>query len=186
MIVPTAILDACVLYPAPVRDLLIQLAQDGLFHAKWSRRIEDEWMENLLRNRTDLSRSRLNRTIQYMRDAVLDWEATPDSTIERELKVTAKEDRHVFSAAANGECRFIVTWNLKDFNRAEASKFHLTVINPDEFILWLMKDRENEVREAAERICTRLAKPPKTVDQYFDTLENNKLQKTVKALRVAT
>lgn len=58
--------DACVLYPAPMRDLLMHLAVSGLFHAKWTDRIHDEWIENLLRNRTDLSRERLQRTRRLM------------------------------------------------------------------------------------------------------------------------
>jgi hypothetical protein len=46
----TVILDACVLYPAPVRDLLLSLAGAGLFHARWSMRIQDELVRNLLTN----------------------------------------------------------------------------------------------------------------------------------------
>jgi hypothetical protein len=34
--VPSAIIDACVLYSAPVRDLVVRLAQAGLLQARWS------------------------------------------------------------------------------------------------------------------------------------------------------
>ncbi len=37
-----AILDACVLYPAPIRDLLLNLADVGLFIPKWSDQIHDK------------------------------------------------------------------------------------------------------------------------------------------------
>ena len=40
--------DACVLYPAPLRDLLVQLATTGIFRAKWTELIHDEWTRNLL------------------------------------------------------------------------------------------------------------------------------------------
>lgn len=46
----TAVLDACVLYPAPLRDLLLSLASAGLFHARWTPDIENEWTRNLLAN----------------------------------------------------------------------------------------------------------------------------------------
>ena len=46
----TALLDANVLYPAPVRDLLLQLAVTDLYKAKWSADIHREWVENLLAN----------------------------------------------------------------------------------------------------------------------------------------
>jgi len=38
--------DACVLYPAPLRDFLVRLATTGLFAAKWSERIHEEWMRS--------------------------------------------------------------------------------------------------------------------------------------------
>jgi len=40
----TAVYDANILYPAPVRDLFIRLAQAGLVRAKWTEAIHDEWM----------------------------------------------------------------------------------------------------------------------------------------------
>jgi hypothetical protein len=49
----TVILDACVLYPAPLRSFLLYLAQTGLFRAKWTEQIHDEWIRNLLTNRPD-------------------------------------------------------------------------------------------------------------------------------------
>ena len=62
----TALYDACVLYPAPLRDLLIRLAMTGLFRAKWTDAIHDEWTRNLLANRPDLKPEQLNRTRHLM------------------------------------------------------------------------------------------------------------------------
>lgn len=45
----TAVLDANVLYPAPLRDLLMRLAVTDLFAARWTERIHDEWIRNLLK-----------------------------------------------------------------------------------------------------------------------------------------
>lgn len=58
----TAIYDACVLYPAPLRDLLMHLALTDLFHAKWTDAIHDEWIRNVLEDRPDLTREQLERT----------------------------------------------------------------------------------------------------------------------------
>ena len=56
------LLDACVLYPAPLRDLLMHLAVLGLFQARWTEEIHEEWIRNLLNKRPDLSRDKLERT----------------------------------------------------------------------------------------------------------------------------
>jgi hypothetical protein len=42
----TAILDANVLYPMMLRDFLITLATTGLYRAKWTEQIHDEWVRN--------------------------------------------------------------------------------------------------------------------------------------------
>jgi hypothetical protein len=49
----TAVYDACVLYPAPLRDLLMELALTDLFRARWSEEIHKEWIRNVLKNRPD-------------------------------------------------------------------------------------------------------------------------------------
>lgn len=55
-----AVYDACVLYPAPLRDLLMHLAVSDLFRPRWTARTHDEWMRNLLAKRTDLTRDNWN------------------------------------------------------------------------------------------------------------------------------
>jgi hypothetical protein len=58
----TALYDACVLYPAPLRDLLRELAGTGLFLARWTEEIHNEWIENLVENEPHRERVELERT----------------------------------------------------------------------------------------------------------------------------
>jgi hypothetical protein len=62
----TVIYDACVLYPAPLRDLLMWLAVTDLFKARWTDDIHDEWIRNVLKNRPDLSLEQLTKTKNFM------------------------------------------------------------------------------------------------------------------------
>jgi hypothetical protein len=62
----TALYDACVLFPAPLRDLLMQLALSDLFRARWTDQIHDEWIRNVLKTRPDLSLNQLSRTKELM------------------------------------------------------------------------------------------------------------------------
>ena len=64
--------DACVLYPAPLRDLLVQLATTRIFRAKWTNLIHDEWTRNLLIKRPDLNAEKLARLRILMNDNVPD------------------------------------------------------------------------------------------------------------------
>jgi hypothetical protein len=61
-----AVYDANVLYPAPLRDLLMRLALEDLFLARWTDEIHDEWIRNILKNRNDLTRDHLERTRRLM------------------------------------------------------------------------------------------------------------------------
>lgn len=70
------VLDTCVLYPAPVRDILLSVAAEKLFIPKWSDQIHEEWIINLLINRTDLKRAQLNQTVIAMNMAF------PDANVE--------------------------------------------------------------------------------------------------------
>ena len=57
----TVVYDACVLYPASIRDLAVELARTGLLRAKWTTRIHAEWINALIRQRPELDRARLER-----------------------------------------------------------------------------------------------------------------------------
>lgn len=95
----TVVYDACVLYPAPLRSLLMHLALTDLFRAKWSRQIHDEWMRNLLSKRSDLTWEKLERVRELMdlhtRDAVVEgFEPLIDG-----LSLPDPGDRHVLACA---------------------------------------------------------------------------------------
>ena len=45
----TVVYDACVLYPAPLRDFLMRLALTDLYRARWTNMIHDEWIRNVLK-----------------------------------------------------------------------------------------------------------------------------------------
>ncbi len=65
-----AVYDACILYPAPLRDLLIRLAVKHLFQAKWSDEILDEAFRSILKRRPT-SPQRAACHVQEDRDAVV-------------------------------------------------------------------------------------------------------------------
>jgi PIN domain len=100
----TALYDACVLYPAPLRDLLIRLADTGLFRARWTNAIHEEWILNVLENRADLSRERLERTRDLMNEHILDSLVNDYEELIPMLLLPDENDRHVLAAAIRDRC----------------------------------------------------------------------------------
>jgi hypothetical protein len=95
----TALYDACVLYPAPLRDLLLQLALTDLFRAKWTEAIHDEWTRNLLANRPELKPELLARTRELMNAHVRDCLVEDYEPLVAGLTLPDPDDRHVLAAA---------------------------------------------------------------------------------------
>ncbi|OIQ88125.1 hypothetical protein GALL_300170 [mine drainage metagenome] len=180
----TVMLDACVLYPAPLRDLLMQLTAADLFRARWSHQIHSEWMRNLLANRPDLKQADLERVRDLMnlhaRDSLVSGYET---LIELIQNCPDPDDRHVIAAAYHAQADAIVTFNLKDFPAAALAPYGLDVIHPDDFLRYQLDLDLARVLESVRTCRARLKSPPKSVADYLDTLEAQRLPKTVSELR---
>jgi len=98
-----------------LRDLLVRLAMTGMFRAKWTDAIHDEWTRNLLENRPDLKPEQLNRTRKLMNTHVQDSLVTGYESLIPGLKLPDQDDRHVLAAAIRSGADVIVTFNLSDF-----------------------------------------------------------------------
>jgi predicted nucleic acid-binding protein len=178
-----AIYDACVLYPAPLRDFLMQLTLTDLFRAKWTDRIHDEWIRNLLANRPDLRKTQLEKTRQLMNSATRDCLVEGYDALIDSMKLPDEDDRHVLAAAIHAQASVIVTFNLKDFPAKTLRPHKMEAVHPDEFILRLIEMDSAAVCEAARTHRARLRNPPKSVDDYLLTLTNQGLIKTIEQLR---
>ncbi len=101
--------DANVLYPAELRNLLMHLALIGVFRAKWSADVHEEWIGNLLMNRSDLARAKLERTRQLMDKAAPDAPVRGYEHLIPGLVLPDPNDRHVLAAAIRAGTSVIVT-----------------------------------------------------------------------------
>jgi predicted nucleic acid-binding protein len=176
------IYDACVLYPAPLRDILVELAAAHLFRAQWSEKIHEEWIRAVLRKRPEL-KSRLERTKQLMNTAIMDSCVTGYEHLIETITLEDPDDRHVVAAAMHARSDAIVTFNLKDFPASVLGPLHLEAIHPDDFITFQIDLCEAAVLAAANKVCRRLRNPPKTGKQFLEGLLLCGLPKTVAALR---
>jgi predicted nucleic acid-binding protein len=131
------VLDACVLYPASIRDLLVRLAQTGLFRARWTDRILDECFRSIVQARPDLM-GKLDRTRKLMESAVPDALVRDYEILAETLTLPDENDRHVLAAAIRAGAQVIVTTNLRDFPPGALAPFDVEAQHPDTFILHLL------------------------------------------------
>lgn len=179
----TALLDANVLYPAPLRDIFLQLAATDLFKAKWTADLHREWIESLLRNEPHRNRADLERTRDLMDQATRDSLVTGYDALIPSLTLPDPDDRHVLAAAIVGRCDVIVTQNLKDFPEGALSPFEIEAQHPDEFLCNHLNLAPGIVCGAVRKVRARLLKPPYSVEEYLATLSRQGLVATVGELQ---
>ncbi len=178
-----AVYDACVLYSAPLRDLLMRLAVADLCRAKWTEQIHQEWMRNLLEDNPRISPAQVEKIRQLMDAHIRDGLVTGFESIIETLKLPDADDRHVLAAAIHAKAEVIVTYNLKDFPARVLNRFGIAAQHPDVFVLSLLKRAPEKFLETIERHRLALQHPPKTREEYLATLEKQGLGKTVDAIR---
>jgi len=161
----------------------MHLALTDLFRAKWTDAIHEEWMRNVLQDRPDLNRKQLERTKELMNAHVLDCLVTGYEELIPSITLPDPNDRHVLAAAIKGRSDVIVTFNLGDFPAATLSKHGIEPRHPDDFVMRLVDVAADIVCGAAKRHRESLKKPPKSVDEYLATLEQQGLAQTVARLR---
>jgi len=116
-------------------------------------------------------------------------QAVPDCLVEnyealiKGLTLPDPDDAHVLAAAIHASCDAIVTYNLKDFPKDYLAQFYIEILHPDEFLFHQFGLNTPGVVVSAQRCRERLENPPKSADDYLDTLERQGLPKTVTELR---
>ena len=178
----TVLLDACVLYPAPIRDLLLHLADAELYIPKWTDKIHEEWTRNLLLNRPDLTASQLSRTTKAMSMAFPEATVHYYEALITSIDLPDPNDRHILAAAIQARAQVIVTANLKDFPQNCLNQYDIGVQHPDEFITYLLQLNPQAVLSAFRTQVTNLKNPSKTAQEVIQNLRKAGLETTADRL----
>lgn len=182
----TALLDANVLYPASIRDLLLQLASTNQYRARWSEDIHREWIESLLTNEPHRDRAKLELTRDKMNRAIRDSLITGYQGLIQSLTLPDPDDRHVLAAAIVGKCDVIVTKNVRDFPEDTLAPFDIEAQDPDEFLCNHLSLAPGNFCTVVRTIRKRLQNPPYEVKEYLDRLTSVGLVATVASLKQFT
>ena len=154
-----------------------------MYNPKWTGEIHDEWIRSLLSKRADLQRKDLERTRAAMDSAFPVAEITNYKKIINNLSLPDQNDRHILAAAIKAKAEIIVTFNLKDFPPDYLSKYGISPLHPDQFILELIIKDKKKVSQALSNQVHHLKKPPQSKETVLQILGNCGLKKTVKKLK---
>jgi hypothetical protein len=129
-----AVVDACILYPFHLRNIVVQAAVDGLVEARWTDEIHDEWMRSVASRTPAVSMARLQNTRRLIDDALPAAMVTGYKHHVAAVHLPDPDDRHVVAAGIAAGATLILTWNLRDFPVKELQKFGLLRETPDTFL----------------------------------------------------
>lgn len=166
------VFDANVLYGTYVNDLLLRLADRGLFRPLWSERILDELENALLRDALPDKRGALRRRVEAMRTAFPDALVEGYEDLEAAMTCDPK-DRHVLAAAVRSNAALLVTFNLKDFPSDSLTPYGIEVAHPDVFLMDQLDLRPGRTVGAVEEILTDYTNPPLDVPAYLHRLRRS-------------
>ena len=178
----TAVLDACILYPAPLRDFFMRLAV-RLYQPKWTEEIHEEWIRNVLKDRPDLTRDQLRRTRELMNRHGGACLVTGYEPLVSTLALPDEGDRHVLAAAITAAAPVIVTFNLRHFPNRILATHGIKAIHPDEFTASLYDADPAQFVDLVKIHRQALINPAKNAEDYLATLDNCGLPRTVLRLR---
>lgn len=140
---PKAVLDACVLYPTVLREILQGAAEAALYQPVFSERILREWVlataklgpeaPGIAATEAAALRAAFPRGIERER---------PE--IEARLLLPDPDDRHVLATAIASGADAIVTFNARDFPGHTLAAEGIARRDPDGF-LWELQSRHPEV-----------------------------------------
>lgn len=166
----TALLDTCVLVPIATADLLLRLAEAGLYRPLWSARILEELSSALSVVHPDLASGGAQRRIAQMSSTFMDAQVDGWEPLTAQLRLPDPDDNHVLAAAIAGRADLIVTENLRDFPEGILARHGLEAQSLDEFLLNQLDLSRDITLQALTAQAGAARRPPLTLDQLLSHL----------------
>lgn len=162
-------IDACVLYKAQLRDIVLQLAVDKTFSLRWSEKVQEEWTSRLVRNRPELA-DLTSRTVALMNlhlpDGLVGWV----SDDRHDFVLPDPNDHHVLAAAIQCNTNVLLTDNLRDFPADILQECGIQACSSDKFLSRLCELQPMRIQDSLDRVIDRLRHPKMLLSEYCERL----------------
>jgi predicted nucleic acid-binding protein len=177
------VLDACVLYPPVLREILTGVAEAGLYQPMWSDRILEEWAR-ATRKLGPGAEGEARTAGAGLRAAFPRATVPPAPGVEMRLDLPDANDTHVLAVAVAGSADAILTFNAADFPRHVLAAEGVARRDPDGF-LWEMWSHHPEavgrILEAVRAEAERRVGAPVALRSLLRKLRLNRLARAVLA-----
>lgn len=127
------VLDACVLYPTVMREVILGVAKAGLFTPIWSEKILEEWAR-ATRKLGSAQETYARGEIAMLGLAWPDASCPANSDLEATLYLPDPDDCHVLASAISSNAPVIMTMNLKDFPNTVLAEYGISTVHPDAYL----------------------------------------------------
>ena len=167
------VLDANVLYPQWLRDMILTLAAMGHYDPVWSQQVIDEMRRNVLRDHPDIDPQHFDdTTIAALRRAFPEaWVEVPDELVAE--MDNEPEDRHVLAAAVAAGAQVVVTANTAHFRSARfVDSGPVAVHDPASFLLTALDEHQGLMAAVLEHLASN-RRTVATVADVLDALDRN-------------
>ncbi|EAR50869.1 hypothetical protein OG2516_00160 [Oceanicola granulosus HTCC2516] len=145
------LIDACVLYPTVMREMVLGVAEAGAFDVRWSPRILEEWARAAAKL-GPAGEAQARAEVAALAPRFPRAEVRPPPGAEARLWLPDPADIHVLAAAVTGSCDGIMTLNARDFPRNLLAEERLVRVDPDGALLTAFHADEAAVRSVADRV----------------------------------
>ncbi|PRY21491.1 PIN domain-containing protein [Aliiruegeria haliotis] len=175
------LIDACVLYPTVMREVVLGVAGQGLFTPLWSERLLEEWARAAAR-RGPLDEAQARGEIAVLRARWPKASVQPRDGDLNRLWLPDENDIHVLAAAIAGSADLLLTLNMKDFPRHTLTEEGVGRADPDGFLVQLWHDHPAEVSTAANNVLRQAEKMDDAPHDMRRLLKKARLPRLAKAL----
>ncbi|WP_299692418.1 RSP_2648 family PIN domain-containing protein [uncultured Tateyamaria sp.] len=145
------LIDANVLFPTVMREVVLGVARQGLFTPQWSPRILEEWARAAARL-GPVAEAQARGEIAQLAVAWPKAVIRHPPELEARLWLPDPGDIHVLAAAIQGSSDIIMTMNAKDFPRNILAEEGLSRVDPDGYLQRCAQTQPGPVAEVAHSV----------------------------------
>ena len=174
----TVLYDANIFFGAFRRTVMVHLAQSGLYRAKWTEDIHQEWMGRLREKYPDIGADKVQRIRGLIDAAVPDCLVRGYRRVINNLELPDTNDRHDLAAAIKSGAQVIVTCNVDHFPAETLSEYDIEAQHPDDFLMYQKEENLGVFLSLLQRCRREQKKPAYSVEEFIEKFRVSDLSLT--------